>query len=252
MLFYGSENYQEGDRTMLEAPTRMTAWDSRSPYRSLDRRQTQVVTYERVKRGFDFSLALFLLVLLLPLLVLTAIAIKLDSHGPVLFVQRRTGRYGRPFNFFKFRSMCYDEDHVAAHREFVRQYANGDHGNGNDNGVNKPQSNGRVITRVGRWLRLTSLDELPQLWNILRGDMSFVGPRAWADYELENYKDWHYRRLQVPPGLTGLAQINGRSSLSFDTIIRLDIEYIEYRSLTQDLSILLRTLPVVIGGQNAG
>jgi lipopolysaccharide/colanic/teichoic acid biosynthesis glycosyltransferase len=105
---------------------------------------------------------------------------------------------------------------------------------------------------VGKVLRRTSLDELPQLWNILRGDMSFVGPRAWADYELECYKDWHYRRLEVTPGLTGLAQISGRSALSFDQIIRLDIDYIDRRSIWLDFEILLKTVPVALTGSNTG
>jgi len=138
------------------------------------------------------------------------------------------------------------------HRQYVRQYANGDNGADAPNGVHKPLNSGLVITRVGRILRHTSLDELPQLWNILRGDMSFVGPRAWADYELEHYKDWHYRRLEVLPGLTGLAQINGRSALGFDQIIRLDIEYIDRRSIWLDFKIMLKTVPVVLTGNNTG
>ncbi len=238
---------------MLKAHSQMASWHTNSVYpRTLYRMQTGMFAYERIKRSFDFSLAAILLILLSPVLLITALAIKLDSPGPVLFVQRRTGRYGRPFNFFKFRSMTYSDDHVKAHREFVRGYANGSNEGSAENGVHKPESNGRGITLVGKWLRLSSLDELPQLWNILRGDMSFVGPRAWADYELENYKDWHYRRLDVTPGLTGLAQVNGRSSLSFDHIIRLDIEYIENRSVWLDLRIMLKTVPVVLFGVNAG
>lgn len=238
---------------MIEAQPRMTTWRTGSlDSKALQRMQARLFAYERIKRVMDFLLAAVLLLVLSPLMLLIAIAIKLDSPGPVLFVQRRTGRYGKPFNFFKFRSMSFGEDHGRVHREFVRQYANGELAAEQASTVHKPASNGRVITRVGKWLRLSSLDELPQLWNILKGDMSFVGPRAWADYELENYKDWHYRRLEVPPGLTGLAQINGRSSLSFDNIIRLDIEYIDNRSLWLDLKILLLTIPVVLTGSNAG
>jgi len=232
---------------MLEAQPRMAPWQQDIPHSwTANRLRTGELAYERIKRALDFTLALALLILISPLMAAIAIAIKLDSPGPVLFVQRRTGRYGKPFSFFKFRSMSTGEDHSAVHREFLRSYANG-----NGHGVNKPRSNGRVITRVGKWLRLYSLDELPQLWNIVRGDMSFVGPRAWADYELENYKDWHFRRLEVLPGLTGLAQISGRSSLSFDNIIRLDIEYIDHRSLWFDLSILAKTAPVVLKGSDA-
>ncbi len=238
---------------MLDTQSPMaTLFRDTSYPKTLQRMQTHTFVYERLKRVFDIVLAACLLLLLSPLLLLVAILIKLDSPGPVLFVQRRTGRYGRPFNFFKFRSMSYSPQHVEVHRQFVRQYANGNDSAEAPNGVHKPLNSGLVITRVGKVLRQTSLDELPQLWNILRGDMSFVGPRAWADYELEYYKDWHYRRLEVLPGLTGLAQINGRSALSFDQIIRLDIEYIDQRSLALDLAIMLKTVPVVLTGNNTG
>lgn len=238
---------------MLDTHSRMATWYSDTSYpKTLQRMQTHTFVYERIKRMFDIVLAAWLLILLSPLLLVMAVAIKLDSPGPVLFVQRRTGRYGRPFNFFKFRSMSYSPQHVEVHRAYVRQYANGADGAETANGVHKPLNNGLVITRVGKVLRQTSLDELPQLWNILRGDMSFVGPRAWADYELESYKDWHYRRLEVLPGLTGLAQINGRSALAFDQIIRLDIEYIDQRSLWLDVKIMLKTVPVVLTGNNTG
>ncbi|HRI56119.1 MAG TPA: sugar transferase [Anaerolineae bacterium] len=238
---------------MLDTHSRMATWYRDTSYpKTLQRMQTHTFVYERIKRVFDIVLAAWLLILLSPLLLVMAVAIKLDSPGPVLFVQRRTGRYGRPFNFFKFRSMSYSPQHVEVHRAYVRQYANGADGAETANGVHKPLNNGLVITRVGKVLRQTSLDELPQLWNILRGDMSFVGPRAWADYELESYKDWHYRRLEVLPGLTGLAQINGRSALAFDQIIRLDIEYIDQRSLWLDVKIMLKTVPVVLTGNNTG
>lgn len=238
---------------MLDTHSRMATWYRDTSYpKTLQRMQTHTFVYERIKRMFDIVLSALLLILLSPLLLVLALAIKLDSPGPVLFVQRRTGRYGRPFNFFKFRSMSYSPQHVEVHRAYVRQYANGADGAETANGVHKPLNNGLVITRVGKVLRQTSLDELPQLWNILRGDMSFVGPRAWADYELESYKDWHYRRLEVLPGLTGLAQINGRSALAFDQIIRLDIDYIDQRSLWLDAKILLKTVPVVLSGNDTG
>lgn len=237
---------------MLETQSRMATWYKDTSYTVRENTQRNMAVYEQLKRVLDVMLAGILLVVLSPLLLVVAIAIKLDSPGPVLFVQRRTGRYGRPFNFFKFRSMSYNQNHTNLHREFVRHYANGVDGTMTTNGLHKPQSNGRVITRVGKFLRQSSLDELPQLFNILRGDMSFVGPRAWADYELENYQDWHFRRLEVPPGLTGLAQINGRSALSFDEIIRLDIDYIDNRSIWTDVKILLKTFPVVLAGNNTG
>ncbi|MEA3335009.1 MAG: sugar transferase [Chloroflexota bacterium] len=255
MLSYDRESKSTGGNQVLETQTRMATWyeDSSSIYpQALQKLQTRTLAYERLKRALDFLAAAFFLVVFSPLLLLIAVAIKIDGPGPVLFIQRRTGRYGRPFNFFKFRSMSYSKNHAQIHREFVRQYANGVDKDQTTNGLHKPFQNGPTITRVGKFLRQSSLDELPQLWNILRGDMSFVGPRAWADYELENYKDWHYRRLEVTPGLTGLAQISGRSALSFDNIIRLDIDYIENRSLWMDFKILLKTIPVVLTGANTG
>lgn len=238
---------------MLETQTPLAHWYRDSSFsKTLQRTQIDMFVYERMKRLFDIVLSASLLLLLLPILLLIAFAIKLDSPGPVLFVQRRTGRYGRPFNFFKFRSMSYSPHHEELHREYARQYANGGVQATATEAIHKPIHSGLVITRVGNVLRKTSLDELPQLWNILRGDMSFVGPRAWADYELENYKDWHYRRLEVLPGLTGLAQINGRSALAFDEIIRLDIDYIDRRSLWLDTQIMFKTVPVVLTGKNTG
>ena len=237
---------------MLETQSRMATWYKDTSYTVRENTQRNMAVYEQLKRVLDVMLAGMLLVVLSPLLLVVAIAIKLDSPGPVLFVQRRTGRYGRPFNFFKFRSMSYSPRHEELHREYARQYANGNMQAATDETIHKPIHSGLVITRVGKVLRKTSLDELPQLWNILRGDMSFVGPRAWADYELENYKDWHYRRLEVLPGLTGLAQINGRSALAFDEIIRLDIDYIDHRSLWFDTQIMLKTIPVVLTGKNTG
>ena len=181
------------------------------------------------KRLFDVLLAGMGLLLSWPLLLLLAVWVRLDSPGPALYRQLRVGRGGVPFRIRKFRTMFVDAG-----------------------GPPLTVGDDPRITRAGRMLRRTRLDELPQLYNILRGDMSFVGPRAWADYELENYKDWHFRRLEVLPGLTGLAQISGRSALAFDEIIRLDIEYIDNRSMQQDIKIMLRTVPVVAAGNNSG
>ncbi len=236
---------------MLEVQPRMATWYEES-YHPVESTRDRSIPYERLKRAFDIVLAMTLLLLLSPLLIVVALAIKIDSRGPVLFVQRRTGRYAEPFNFFKFRSMSYGANHADVHREYARRYASGADEALASNGLYKPQTNGQEVTRVGHLLRMSSLDELPQLYNILRGDMSFVGPRAWADYELENYKDWHFRRLEVPPGLTGLAQISGRSALAFDEIIRLDIEYIDNRSIRQDIKIMMKTIPVVAAGNNSG
>ncbi len=211
--------------------------------------------YPYLKRAFDFTSALVLLILLVPLFVVIALAVRLDSPGPVFFIQRRVGYRGRVFNFYKFRSMTNGQDHSQTHRQFAEAYIKGqgaDHlADEQGRAIYKPASNGHTVTRVGRWLRRTSLDELPQLVNILKGDMSFVGPRPAMDYEVAFFSDRHRLRLAAMPGLTGWAQINGRSSISFDQIVSYDIEYIADRSLRRDLSILLGTIPVVLGAENA-
>ncbi|NOZ27268.1 MAG: sugar transferase [Chloroflexi bacterium] len=240
---------------MLQGQRQATPWRQTTPASSTDRPRGGLWAsgrgYELTKRLLDIVLATALLVILSPLMLIIAIAIKLDSPGPVIYVQRRLGKNGRVFRFYKFRSMTADTDHTVAHREFVRTYINGN-GTGDHHHLYKPASNGRCITRVGKILRRTSLDELPQLVNVLKGDMSLVGPRALPDYELEQYNDWHRRRLEVLPGITGLAQINGRSRLTFNEIVALDIQYIENRSLALDLWILLKTIPVVLSGKDAG
>jgi len=205
--------------------------------------------YERVRRALDIVLSCLLLLLFGPLMLLIAVMIKLDTPGPTLYVQRRVGKGGRVFRFHKFRSMSSDTDHTIVHREFSRQYINGNHSasqSSHQNGLYKPPGNGSSITPVGHWLRKYSLDELPQLINVIKGDMSLVGPRPSMDYEVKEYADWHHTRLDVVPGITGLAQINGRSALSFDDIVGFDIHYIENRSLWMDLRILLKTAPVVL------
>jgi len=212
--------------------------------------------YPVAKRLLDVFISLALLIFLAPLMLAVAIAIRLDSSGPVIYVQRRGGRDGRLFNFYKFRSMSNGHDHTQEHRKFAEAYINGwttDHQRTEDGVViYKPATNGHTVTRVGRWLRSTSLDELPQLFNVLKGDMSLVGPRPSMDYEVAMYTEWQRQRLSVLPGLTGWAQINGRSRLAFDEIVRLDLEYIARRSLLWDLGIFLATIPVPLRAQDAG
>lgn len=220
--------------------------DHLMPYKQ---RFSGIRLYERLKRGLDVLLSCCLLVLLLPWMGLIALIIKLDTPGPVIHGQRRVGRGGRAFRFYKFRSMYNGVDHAIAHKEFSREYINGHHSSSQDNhrgDLYKPPSNGSSVTPVGRWLRRCSLDELPQLVNVLKGDMSLVGPRPSMDYEVEEYADWHCRRLAVLPGITGLAQVNGRSALPFDDIVKYDIRYIEQRSLWLDSWILLKTFPAVL------
>jgi exopolysaccharide biosynthesis polyprenyl glycosylphosphotransferase len=196
------------------------------------------------KRVLDVVGALVLLILLAPLLLLIALAVRLDSPGPALFRQTRAGRHGRPFQMLKFRSMYVDADervHAAYMRERIR------HGLP----LFKLQHDPR-ITRVGRWLRATSLDELPQLINVLRGEMSLVGPRPALPYEVELYDDQVRRRLEVLPGITGLAQVCSRGRGTLSEYTRYDLEYVERRSLWLDLWILARTIPAVLRREGAG
>ena len=202
-----------------------------------------------VKRSSDLLIAFAATLVFLPLWLLITLLIKLDSRGPILYQQERVGMDGRVFLFYKFRSMRPDADD-ATHREFQRRYIAGQP-------VVKPASDGRPVyklqadprvTRVGRWLRRLSLDELPQLLNVLRGDMSVVGPRPPIPYEVESYELWHRKRLDMKPGMTGLWQVSGRNRLPFDEMVRLDLFYIENWSLLLDLKIILKTLPVMLRG----
>ncbi len=194
------------------------------------------------KRALDIVLSL---VVLLPwgLLVTTVVAvlIKLDSPGPVLFRQQRLTRTGRPFSVLKFRTMVVNADQLKA-QLMDQNEASGP--------IFKMRSDPR-LTRVGTWLRRTSLDELPQVFNILRGDMSWVGPRPPLPAEVAQYEEWQKRRLGTTTGLTGLWQISGRSLLPFDEMVKLDLYYIENWSLVLDLKILLRTIPAVLTGRGA-
>ncbi|MGB8650533.1 MAG: sugar transferase [Mycobacteriales bacterium] len=195
-----------------------------------------------VKAAMDRGVALLLLVVLVPLLLGIAIAVKLTTPGPVLFAQTRVGRGGREFRMWKFRSMHVDAERRL--RELERQNSHG------DEVLFKIRDDPRV-TPVGRWMRRFSLDELPQLINVLRGDMSLVGPRPPLAGEVARYARDVHRRLLVKPGLTGLWQINGRSDLSWDESIRLDLRYVENWSLSLDFVILCKTVAAVLGGHGA-
>jgi len=183
-------------------------------------------------------------------MLICAVAITLDSPGPVLFVQTRVGKGGRRFKLYKFRTM-YQNCDTKGHRAFMKAFINGQvEEQATDKKVFKPFSE-RQLTRVGRILRKTSLDELPQLFNVLRGEMSLVGPRPNVPWEVEEYRGWHKERLEVLPGITGLAQVRGRSGLRFDQIVQYDIEYIERRSFKMDLQILWWTVLSVLAGKGA-
>jgi len=203
-----------------------------------------------VKRLVDVVGSGAMLLVLSPLMLVLALLVKRSSPGPVLFVQERLGRNGRPFKFYKFRSMRHDAGDTI-HRQFAAMFINGDDDgcreqNGGNEGF-KLEADPRV-TPIGAWLRRTSLDELPQLINVLKGEMTLVGPRPPIAYEIENYKPWHLERLKVTPGLTGLWQVMGRSKVSFDEMVHLDLHYINHWSLRLDIEILLRTIPVVLRG----
>ena len=221
-------------------------------YPELRSRWEQRTSYDAIKRGLDVVGSLTLLVMLSPLLLLIAALVKLSSHGPVFFRQVRIGQMMTPFTMLKFRTMYSGTDH-RVHHEFVRSFIKAS-GQVHEPGKNRffKLTNDPRVTPVGRVLRKTSLDELPQLWNVLRGDMSLVGPRPPLPYELEQYKPWHRRRvLEAKPGITGLWQVAGRSRTTFDEMVRLDLRYARTRSIWNDLKILLATPAAVISGKGA-
>jgi lipopolysaccharide/colanic/teichoic acid biosynthesis glycosyltransferase len=208
----------------------------------------------RIKQAMDIVGSVLLLILCTPLFLMIALAIKASSKGPVFFRQQRVGQYGRYFTFLKFRSMRTDND-PSVHKEFATRLIAGEiaHNLSNGNGkITYKLTNDKRITRVGKFLRRSSLDELPQLVNVLKGDMSLVGPRPAMPYELAAYQTWHRRRvLEVKPGITGLWQVTGRSSVRFDEMVRLDLQYATSWSPWLDLKILMRTPRAVIGGAGA-
>jgi lipopolysaccharide/colanic/teichoic acid biosynthesis glycosyltransferase len=243
-------------------------------------------TYQIAKRVMDLTICILVLPLALPLMGILALLVRLDSPGPALFIQERVGLGGkRRFRMYKFRTLLHDLDD-SYHRSFMKAFVNGEigdngaNGNGTNgtNGTNgknghprdyffkafphpEPGNNGNgkvykpiqasQITRVGRILRKTSLDELPQIFNVLKGEMSLVGPRPNVPWEVDEYRGWHNERLEVLPGITGLAQVRGRSASNFKTIVDHDIEYIENQSLVLDLKTLWWTVEAVISGNGS-
>jgi lipopolysaccharide/colanic/teichoic acid biosynthesis glycosyltransferase len=194
------------------------------------------------KRAFDIGFSTLLVLAMSPLLLIVAIAIKLNSRGPVLFRQRRLGRDMRPFTVLKFRTM-HEGVSSAAHQAYIAELANGNghaNGNGNGNGLKKLTGDPRV-TGVGGILRKLSIDELPQLFNVIGGTMSLIGPRPALSYELEHYGPRHYERFLVRPGLSGLWQVSGRNQLGFTEMLDLDADYAELCGPLTDAKIFLRT-----------
>ncbi len=202
-----------------------------------------------VKRAMDVFGSLLAIALFSPVMLVTAVLVAATSPGPVIFRQIRLGKGCVPFTFYKFRSMSVNADD-SIHREYVANLIDGNHYAVNQGDTGNPyykiKSDPRV-TRIGRIIRATSIDELPQLFNVLKGDMSLVGPRPPLPYEAEKYQSWHLRRvLEIRPGITGLWQVEGRSKTSFDEMVRLDLRYIKNCSPLLDLKILLRTVAVVL------
>jgi exopolysaccharide biosynthesis polyprenyl glycosylphosphotransferase len=239
-------------------------WDDEEPHRpsnptlypDLSKRDNATRLFSGVKRVMDIIGSTLILALCSPAFLIIALAIKVSSKGPVFFRQRRVGQYGKPFTFLKFRSMYVDND-PRVHQEYVTQLIAGQaqrnptNGNGDGAGIYKLTNDSR-ITRVGALLRRTSLDELPQVLNVLRGEMSLVGPRPALPYEVAAYQTWHRRRvLEVKPGITGLWQVSGRCRVKFDEAVRLDLRYAKNWSPWLDVKILLRTPRAIWSGEGA-
>lgn len=238
----------EWDHDLPQGPSNPTL------YPDLIKRDESQRSFRVIKRVMDVVGSLAALIFLSPVFLIIAVAIKATSKGPMLFRQRRIGQYGKSFVFLKFRSM-FAGNNASIHREYVKQLISGNAekhpSNGNGEGVYKLTKDPRV-TRVGAFLRKTSLDELPQFINVLKGEMSLVGPRPPVPYEVESYDVWHRRRLlEAKPGITGLWQVNGRSRVKFDDMVRLDLQYARTWSPWMDLKILLRTPGAVVLGEGA-
>ncbi len=221
------------------------------PVVSVSQRAPSLIN-ETYKRVFDVVLATIATAFLLPAFVIIALLIKLGSPGPVLYRQIRIGRNGRPFTFYKFRSMSMGSDTDENRKRLIAEMIRSGSAvelaeKGTTKIVNKAN-----VTSVGRWLRRTSLDELPQFFNVLKGDMSLVGPRPCLPYEWENYEEWHKKRLSVAPGCTGVWQVSGRSEVGFRDMVILDLYYIQNASLHMDLKLILKTIPVMMFGKGGG
>jgi len=205
------------------------------------------------KRLIDIMGSIFGLILFSPLIIIVTFGIKLTSRGPILFRQKRIGLLGKPFYMLKFRSMNHNSSEKI-HREYIKNLLS-DSTNCQKNADHIVEYKAQVdqrTTLIGRFLRKTSLDELPQLINVLKGEMSLVGPRPHPIYEVEKYKIWHYRRLIIKPGITGLSKVHVRCTPeNYDEAMRFDLRYIENWSLLLDLKILLKTIPLVLCGKGA-
>ncbi|QJD87180.1 sugar transferase [Cohnella herbarum] len=217
--------------------------DSKSYYRYPNSSTPSIrIRQEIVKRSLDFVLATLGMFLLLPVFLAVAIAIKLeDPKGNVFFQQKRVGKNGKHFQMYKFRSMVSNADHILNQLLHLNEV----------NGAMFKMKEDPRVTRVGRFIRRTSLDELPQFLNVLKGEMSIVGPRPPLPREVERYSGYDKQRLQVTPGCTGLWQVSGRNSLDFNAMVELDLEYIRKRSIWLDIKLIFRTIKVLLGAKDA-
>ncbi|MDI6701266.1 MAG: exopolysaccharide biosynthesis polyprenyl glycosylphosphotransferase [bacterium] len=195
-----------------------------------------------IKRVIDIIVSLLLLLILLPFFLIISIIIKIDSSGPVFFLQERVGKNGKKFKMLKFRTMYKDNDE-RVHKEYVTKLIK--EGKKDESGIYKIKDDPR-ITKIGKFLRAFSFDEFPQLINVLKGEMSLVGPRPPIEYEVENYDQWHKRRLSVKPGMTGMWQVSGRNRVGFEDMVLLDIYYVENFNIWLDIIILLKTIPAIV------
>ena len=221
---------------------RIEAW-CRSARRKMTIWRATIVLARALKRGLDITGALGALVAFSPIFAATAFLIKLEDRGPVFFCQKRVGAGGRLFGMWKFRSMVVNADKLKD--QLIEQNQHG------QSGVTFKMKDDPRITKIGKWIRKLSIDEFPQFYNVLRGDMSLVGPRPPVPREVATYKASHLRRLRVKPGITCLWQIGGRSDIDFEGQVRLDLQYIRSSSVFFDIMILLKTLPAVLFGKGA-
>jgi lipopolysaccharide/colanic/teichoic acid biosynthesis glycosyltransferase len=258
-VLYNNLTFAQYSRVTIATYVYPEEWDSEVPqrpsspvlYPDLKRRDRQKVTFSIIKRIIDILFSALGLVLGAPLLIGIAIAVKLSSDGPILFRQQRVGQYGAPFTFLKFRSM-YTNNDSSIHRRYVEALIQGKSVGTEGSAPTFKLTADSRITRVGGFLRKSSLDELPQLLNVLRGEMSLVGPRPAIPYEVKAYEPWHRRRvLEAKPGITGLWQVKGRSRVTFDDMVRLDVRYATAQSLWLDLEILTETPRAVFSGLGA-
>ena len=234
-------DYQKGRRTEIKEKAKKNVMGKEVERNGVIFYVDEKKFYNFIKRVFDFTAALFFVILFFWLFLGIAIAIKIDDGGPVFYISNRVGRYGKEFKFYKFRSMRTDADEMF------------------DSIKDKNETSGELfkmkndprITRIGKFLRRTSMDELPQFFNIIKGDISFVGPRSPLPREVENYTDYSMQRLSVIGGLTCYWQVSGRSQIDFSGMVELDYKYIKERGVWTDLKILFLTIPAVFRGDGA-